>query len=162
MKFLLAGAAVLLLLAGFLFWMSRAVAPAEEPADQGAIRFGFILRVDGDTITFDEAKWLTGVEAQDAAIKAGLCSEETRAECTPNDFFIVNDATTTEAVRFATNPTIAMFTLSAESEGVRETQISKEELANLINDSEAHWSKLPYQMLIENGVITILEEVYVP
>lgn len=134
-----------------------------QPGD--GVYFGYIRAVeDGNTRTlvFDEARWLIGEEGKDAAIAAGLCTADAREECLPNDFFILNEATSTIPLSLSDNPIVAMQTLKMESEGVKETQISLSEFAKLINDTKLHWATLPYQILVEQGKITIIEEVYVP
>ena len=151
---------VVLALSGLFLWRGGAM-PETSPTTSD-IRFGFITAVEGNTIVFDEARWLTGKEGEDAAIAAGLCTEATRAECLPNDFYIVNDAPTTVPLILSGDAMIAMATLHMEEEGVKETQISIEEFAKLINDSNLHWNKLPYQMIVESGEVVVLEEVYVP
>lgn len=159
MKYAIGGSIlVLLLIVSYFVWGNGA--PQTQPQSQ--ILFGFITNVEGNTITFDEARWLTGKEGEDAAIAAGLCTEATRAECLPNDFYILNDTTTTQPLTLADDVVIAMATLNMETDGVKETQISPDDFSQLINNPTQHWSKLPYQMIVEDGKITILEEVYVP
>lgn len=158
------GALILVIAASGIYWAVTQT-PDTEPAGQLAVRLGFINAIQnegGYALVFDEATWLTGKDGQDAAIVAGLCTEKTREECLPNDFFILNESTSTEIVRIAPEPLIAMQTLNMEKEGVKETEISIQEFANMINDETAHWMKLPYQILIEDGFVTIVEEVYVP
>lgn len=166
MKTAALGIGMLLFICGALFLFSRSLSgqpPAEpQPLPGDGIRFGFIRSVSGNTLSFDEARWLTGKEGEDAAIAAGHCTEATRTECLPNDFFIENTSTSTIPLTLADEPEIAMFTLTMEHEGVKETTISKEQLATLINDAHAHWAQLPYQMLVDQGKVTIIEEVYVP
>lgn len=161
MKYAVLGSVLLLVGLSVLFVM-RGGAISQPTPTSSEIRFGFITNVDGDTITFDEARWLTGKEGEDAAIAAGLCTEATRAECLPNDFYILNEETTTEELSFTNDAVIAMATLHMEEEGVQESQISIADFEKLINDQTLHWTKVPYQMIVENGKITILEEVYIP
>lgn len=133
--------------------------------DIGDIRFGFIRAVEGSgpyAIAFDEARWLTGEAAENAAIASGRCSEETRSECLPNGFFILNESDNTESYAIADDAIIAMMTLNMETENVHETQVSQQQFSDLINDEAQHWHELPYQMLVKDGVVTIIEEVYIP
>lgn len=163
MKWRLIGGALLLFLGAAVWWgtAQRAVPP---PVPVTEVKFGFIRGIDAAarTIEFDDARWLVGSDAEDAAIAAGLCTEETRDDCIPNDYFILNEATTTERLQFSIDPHIAMMTLNAEESGVQETRVSLDEFVKLLHDTKAAWSDLPYQILLENGVITIVEEVYVP
>ena len=169
MRSVFAGIGLLVVIFGALFLWNRSVVPVEAPMQQplpgDGIKFGFVRSVATSSdyvLMFDEARWLTGPEGEQAAIIAGICSEAARAECLPNGYFIENTSTTTIPLNFSTEPIIAMFTLTMEKESVKETSISKDAYAALINDRSAHWSQLPYQMLIEQGKVTILEEVYVP
>lgn len=164
LKYIVAGFLLLVVFIGGVYFIGFAGSQkvAEEKLD---IRFGFINEVQNDggyVLVFDEATWLSGKEGQDAAIAAGLCTEETRAECLPNDFFILNSSTSTSVLRIASQAVIAMQTLHMEAEGVKESQISIEEFAVLMGDTALHWTKVPYQLLLEGGEVTIIEEVYVP
>src|SRR3989344_3027470 len=69
------------------------------PANSAALRdgeyLGFIHAVGAGSrayIEFDDAVWLSGAAGEDAAIVAGLCTEETRSECLPNDYFLKNSS----------------------------------------------------------------------
>lgn len=163
MKWRLIGGALLLSLGVAAWWgtADRAGAPSLPPT---IVKFGFIRAIDlgSRTIDFDDARWLVGLEAEDAAVRAGLCSDERRDECTPNDYYILNEATTTERFLFSVDPHVAMMTLNASQEGIQETRVSLDEFARLLNDPNAVWRDLPYQILLENGEITIVEEVYIP
>lgn len=168
MRSTFAGLALLAVLFGLLFlWNRNQEAPqtALAPLPGDGIHFGFIRAIqagDVHVLDFDEARWLTGKEGQDAAIAAGHCTEDARSECLPNDFFIENSATSTFPLTLSNKPVIALFTYKMEQDGVQETQIAKEEFVILINDTSAHWSQVPYQMLVEQGRVTIVEEVYIP
>lgn len=157
--------AVILLVVAAVLYLTFTSPRVSGPQGGENIRFGFIKGVSTNGnygIAFDEAEWLTGEEGENAAIAAGLCTEATRAECLPDGFIIKNDTTTTQNLEFDTGVTIAMFTLNMEEDGVRETHISKEDFEKLINNPRAHWKGLPYQVLLRNGLVTIIEEVYVP
>lgn len=158
---LIGGVVVLSLGAALLWGTAQRVVP---PPVSTEMKFGFIRGFDATTrvLLFDDARWLVGREAEDAAVAAGVCSDEKRDECTPSDYFIVNEATTTEQLTFSIDTHIALMTLNAEEYGVQETRVSLDEFAKLLNDKNAVWSSLPYQLLLENGEITIIEEVYVP
>lgn len=160
-KYVVIGIGLFLLIGGVyvLFLWTPPVQPSLD------IRFGFIDRIEtngGLTIVFDDAEWLTGTEGENAAIEARLCTEKSRETCLPNDFFILNSSTSTVTITLLGDAIVAMQTLNMEEEGVKETQISAAEFERLINDPTLHWSKIPYQILLEDGRITIIEEVYVP
>jgi hypothetical protein len=128
---------------------------------------GFIHAVDGGSsaIQFDDAVWLVGTKAQDAAIAAGLCTEETREECTPNGYFIQNALVKDELVFVHPNARVIMATLGMEDPewSVEESrEIALTDFATLINDPARHWLFLPYRITILDGVITQIEEVYIP
>ncbi|MBI5456962.1 hypothetical protein HY969_04475 [Candidatus Kaiserbacteria bacterium] len=163
LKYIVIGISVCFLLVGGWYWLgSNGTPTVQQELD---VRFGFIRGVQrngGYALIFDPARWLAGKEGEDAAIAAGLCTETTRTECLPNDFFILNDATSTETLAIAAEPVIAMQTLEMEKEGIKETQISLEEFTRLIGDGSQSWTKVPYQLLVEGGQVTIIEEVYVP
>jgi len=126
---------------------------------------GFIhaLTDNGTRMDFDDATWLTGVAGQDAAIRAGICTEETRDECLPNDYFIEN--TVVEDAGLSIDPSIRVFmqTYQMEETGqVATREINLNDLATLINDPKAHWSTLPYTITVANNAVVRIEEVYVP
>jgi hypothetical protein len=126
---------------------------------------GFIHAfTDNNTaIDFDESLWLTGTEAEDAAIRAGLCDEETRGDCLPNDFFIENAEVQDERVAIAPGVKISMQTWKMEETGeVAAREISLSDFAALIDDPAAHWQELPYRITIDNNMVTNIEEVYIP
>jgi hypothetical protein len=167
MKSAFAGIALLIVIVGSLMLWSRSLEPKRfepQPLPGDGIQFGFIRAVatsSGYVLQFDDARWLTGTEGENAAIAAGLCTEATRSECIPNSFFIENVSTSTIPLELGMSPLIAMFTLDMDENGVRETEVSQEEFAALINNNE-QWSRVPFQMLVEQGKVTIIEEVYVP
>lgn len=149
--------------------------PAEEgepetPAFRGnwrtlfEISFGFIAMANASdrTIEFDDAAWLTGIPGEDAAIEAGLCTQEARAECLPNDFYIYNEDEKIVPMSLAENVAVYMVTLNAETSGVKREYVSFETFAKLISDSALHWQKLPYNVSTQNGKVIMIEEVYIP
>jgi hypothetical protein len=129
-----------------------------------AIDFGYIrsLNTASSTLQFDDAQWMTGTAGEDAAIAAGLCTEETRAECLPNDFYIGNTDPDPVTIPLAQNLTIYMLTWNAGDAGIKRQSIRLNEFAALINDTAAHWNKLPYNVTVKNNAVIMIEEVYVP
>ena len=126
---------------------------------------GFIRAfTDNNTaIDFDDAVWLTGKTAEDAAIAARLCTEGTREECLPNDYYIQNVSTKT--VRVPVDPTarIIMQTWQAESTGqVGPREVSITSLAATLNTPGLHWRELPFQITTEGNEVIRIEEVYIP
>ena len=144
---------------------------AETPAFRGdfvtlfEITFGFIRSATTGTtaqIAFDDALWLSGSAGEDAAIQAGLCTEATRAECLPNDFFIYNETEKSTSLPLDPSAVIYMLTWHAEEQGVKRENIRLFDFAKLVNDPNQHWNKLSYNVTIQDGRIIMIEEVYIP
>lgn len=142
-----------------------------EKQDQGSMilsdgqHFGFIRAFtdNNSAIDFDDAEWLTDKAAQDAAIAAGACTEETREECLPNNFFINNESKITERVPVGSNAKVIMQTWKMEETGqITSKEITLAELASVLNIPTMHWSQLPYEITIMNGEIVLIDEVYLP
>lgn len=136
---------------------------------QGSFRdgkhLGYIhdINVPDLTILFDDAVWLTGTAAQNAAIEAGRCTEANRSECTPNDYFIKNEKVRDESVLIDSNALLFMQTWKMEETGeVTEREIGLVDFAKLVNDPTLHWRTLPYNITIQNGKIIRIEEMYIP
>lgn len=126
---------------------------------------GYIHNVDtsGLIILFDDAIWLTGAVAQEAAIEAGRCTAETRSECLPNDYFIKNTKIRDEIVPLDEATLLFMQTWKIEETGeIAEREIGLTDFADLINNQSLHWQQLPYNISIQNGKINRIEEVYIP
>jgi hypothetical protein len=127
--------------------------------------FGFIRAfTDNNTaFDFDSAIWLSGKDGKDAAIAAGVCTEETRTDCLNNDYFIEN--TSIKSVRVVVSPDVQVFmqTLKMEETGeVTEREISLENFAELVNDEALYWNSLPYKITILDNSVIKITEVYVP
>lgn len=143
---------------------------AEEEGFRGnfqtlfAIDFGYIRAVDiaSSTLSFDDAQWMTGTTGEDAAIAAGLCTEEARADCLPNDFYIGNADAEPVTIPLAPNLTIYLLTWNAGDAGIKRQSIRLAEFAALIDDDAQHWQKLPYNVTVKNNQVIMIEEVYVP
>ena len=146
----------------------------DEPADLEAkipfsgrdgAHLGFIHEVDlaSNELAFDDAVWLTGVEAQDAAIEAGYCTESNRSECTPNGYFIKNASKVDETILIDETASFYMQTWKMEETGeVTTREISYTEFADLVNNTDLHWRQLPYTITVYGGRVTKVEEVYIP
>lgn len=126
---------------------------------------GFIHTItDNNTaMDFDDAVWLMGKVAEDAAIEAGFCTEETRVECLPNDYFIHNEKEKDVRLVIDSRAIFFLQTWQMPERGeVAKREISLSDFAALINDPTLHWSKLPYTITIKDGIVTRIEEVYIP
>ncbi len=128
-------------------------------------QLGFIHAVveDEAVMLFDDALWLTGTEAENAAIAAGHCTQETRTDCLPNGYFILNATQRDEQIAVSPSAEVIMQTYNMSETGeVRDYPISLTEFARLINDPDLHFSKLPYTITVEDGEVTRVAEVYIP
>lgn len=126
---------------------------------------GYVHEIDAGkmVLAFDDAVWLTGKAAEDAAIEAGHCTEDTRSECVPNDYFIKNADVRDELLPLDRNLRLFMQTWKMEETGmVAEREINLTDFSGLINDRSLHWRNLPYNVTIQNGKVTRIEEVYIP
>lgn len=128
--------------------------------------FGFIRKIelkDGKYFAgFDNAVWLNGLEAENAAIRAGHCTEESRAECLPNGYFILNVDKTPVETEISKSVVIEMETLETGEPGDKKEIIPLEKLAELVNNATLPWNQLPYHLVIENNRIIKISEQYIP
>jgi hypothetical protein len=127
------------------------------------VRFGFIrggITEGGQyRIMFDEAEWLTGTAAEEAAIAVGQCTQENRQECLPNGYFISNPSTDEESIPLDLRASIVMQTWKMEETGsVAPKPISVNEFSQR---SQVH-TQVPYRITLSNGMVVKIEEVYVP
>lgn len=129
-----------------------------------AIDFGFIRSLDTEKrmISFDDALWLSGRAGENAAIAAGLCTEEARSECLPNDYYIYNESKITTTIPLAENLTVYMVTWNAGEQGVKRQFIKLDDFVKLINDNSLNWNQLPYNVTVKNNEVIMIEEVYIP
>lgn len=142
------------------------VKPGATPVVTGQrILGGFIRSINTEapvTISLDDAVWRTGTAAEDAAIRAGMCTEATRSECVPNDYFIENVSPLTMTLLVDSKAVLKMKTWNTGGVGIQDRDISVTEFASLINDASAHWNKLPYRVTIVDDMVVKIEEIYVP
>lgn len=127
--------------------------------------FGYIASItnNGAVLDFDGATWLTGQAGEDAAIRAGFCTEVSRVECLPNGYFIEN--TVSETVGLDLSSTVEVYLMTWQME--RTEQVTKQpvrfsEFVTLINDKTLHWNQLPYNITVVGNEVTRIEEVYIP
>ena len=124
---------------------------------------GFIRSFSEGMIYFDDAVWLTGRAGEDAAIRAGICTEQTRVDCLPNDYFIENVDTTAVPIALSADMTVTMQTWKMSETGdVADYPISASEFFILINNKGQHWNTLPYTITVHYGIVTDIREVYIP
>jgi len=168
MKYTL-GIAVLISVAIVSFWAGVGSVEAPEPETietqapfRDGVYLGFIHYAGSDSISFDDAIWLSGKEGQDHAIERGLCTEETRTDCLPNDYIIKNADEKDEELSVSADAKIVMQTYDAGEFGIMDKEISLDEFAHLLNDKGSHWNKLPYNVTIHGGKVVKIEEIYIP
>lgn len=113
------------------------------------------------SIVLDEIAFLSGEEAENAAIEDGVCSIERREECLPNNFYIRNRASEREVFSLAPDASIVMQTINTEG-GIHDTPITPREFMRLVGDRSLHWRALPYSLIVEGGMVTSIHEIYVP
>lgn len=136
--------------------------PADVDTSEDGRHFTYIRDVSSlgtDTlIVVDYAQMLTGAEAAAAATAAG---EESPP---PNDYFIVNENALLRTFSADTGMTVR---LTSTSEGVRPEGygvafgIWQDMFAGMIANSD-FVKAVPYWITIEGGIITVLEEQYLP
>lgn len=100
-----------------------------------ADQFGFIKSFDGKSFVYDDAEWLTGEEANQAAIAAGEIEE---GDTVPNDYYIRNDSTATRSLRLADDAVVCM--ASTEFGGVTNQALTVDAfLAEIENLDRNRW-----------------------
>ena len=122
--------------------------------------FVFITGVNlvgqGIGIQFDKAEFLTGEEANEAAVAAGAIEE---GESVPNDYFILNQSKGTEALGFADDVEVYIETLQDGMPGLAPADTLW--LACAFAEDESH-SRSPYWITVKDQSVTKIEEQYLP
>jgi len=168
MKYVL-GIAVLIAVAIVSFWAGVGSVEAPEPETieirapfRDGVYLGFIHSVGSGSISFDDAIWLSGKEGQDHAIERGLCTEETRTDCLPNDYIIKNAEEKDEDLPVSSGAKVIMQTYDAGEFGIMDKELELNKFADLLNDKSQHWFRLPYNITIHGGKVIKIEEIYIP
>lgn len=143
--------------------------PSEDPADQSPTHdladgeyFAWLKGLTGDGVIVDPAEMLTGEEARQAAIEAGIISE---GEDLPNDFFIRNLDDATEVVPVSAT---ASYRLLLFAEGSpTETEVGYDEFAAVMGGETTDVygvvdGEMPATIVVENGQIVSVVHVYLP
>lgn len=134
----------------------------------GETRFGFVteVAVSGDRyyLGLDEATWVTGEAAVDAAVRAGLCDAAAPETCTPNDFFIENPEREVAWYPMSDSVTIVLQTLSDAQGNQSEAELSLDAFRDLFTTAQSvqRWRSTPFWVRFESGAVTALQEQYVP
>lgn len=137
-------------------------AKGEEPASEDGRFFCFITKARWDgarpELTVDYAQFLTGQEAADAAAAAG---EESPP---PNDYFIVNDNTRLRTFPADSQMKVRMI---STSEGTRPDpyDIAFGQWFDAYSGMSGYFPSIrtvPYWITVKGGVITGIEEQFLP
>jgi hypothetical protein len=129
-------------------------------------RFGYIRSVSTAgpvaTLTFDEAEFLTGAEAQRAAEEDGVVAP---GEPVPNDYYVRNPNKSTETLRVATDAKIT----------ARRCQLCRKGQPGNVDDFLGSFmktgqtyadpyrgAKSQYWLTIEDGAVVAIDEQYLP
>jgi hypothetical protein len=155
-------------------------AALEDPRE--AYQFAFVTEVaaDGSSVTLDYAEFLSGDEANAAAVAAG---EITEGEQVPNDYYIRNDNPLLRTFPIAPDARVSLMGFSLENQGIDAIPVTAAQWATLFIEAQRciaegfpseceelggdDWSWygggfLPYWVLIEGDVIVAVEEQYLP
>lgn len=129
--------------------------------------FGFVT-VNGDNgptvITIDLAEILTGEDARKAAADAGVIEE---GEDVPNDFFIYDPDDKIEIVTLADDAVIRVLSATTPEKYLTIDATTLESLFNGAYIGEPVYGitldvAAPMDITVEDGVITVIESVYLP
>lgn len=129
--------------------------------------FGFVT-VDGDNgptvVTIDIAEILSGEEARKAAVDAGVIEE---GEDLPNDFFIYDPDDEIEVLTLADDVVIRVLSASTPETYLTIDASTLESLFNGSYSGEPVYGMgpdipAPMNLTVEDGLVTLIESVYLP
>jgi hypothetical protein len=169
---LVAALAAALGVISLLFPVQRVVDGSPEPVVEAQIAdgdwFAFVTVGEDETgaitLGVDLADMLTGQEAHDAAVEAGVISPD---EDLPNDFFIKNDVVASESMHLSDNAVIEVIPADDVSTHIA---VTPEQLAALFDGTYvggevygvAVGEPIPMYVTIEDGLVTSAVAVYLP
>lgn len=116
-------------------------------------------------ITFDQAEWLDGAEAERAIREDGLCADPEHGCEPPNNFYIRNQDDETVVFRVSEQVVLIMQTLSHLPDGSynSDEMIDINKFRRVVRCAcSSHLRSVPYWITVENGVVTAIKEQYVP
>jgi hypothetical protein len=126
-------------------------------------QFVFIRFIEGTMITFDPAEILTGEEAREAAVEAGVIEE---GEDLPNDFFVDNpDQTTTSA---GLSPDGEYVLLGFDRYGtIQEEAVGLHILVAVVTGGSDQYygivpGEVPANLTLAGDTVTVIKQVYFP
>jgi hypothetical protein len=124
--------------------------------------FAWLRGLTGDGLIVDPAEMLTGEEARQAAVDAGVIEE---GEDLPNDFFILDESDETSVVGLAEGAEFAL--LLFEDGSPVETAVGYDEFASALEGANPDVygvmdGVIPATVTIEDGVIVSIVQTYLP
>jgi hypothetical protein len=123
--------------------------------------FGYIKAIDHRAVEYDVAEFLSGEEANAAAIEAGDIAE---GETVPNDYYIVNEDKETGRFPLSENVKVTIDTVHDGIPGPAPADLGWL-LCELGGEAPQHRMSHRfngYWLTVENGLVTEIEEQYVP
>lgn len=124
--------------------------------------FAFVLSAEGEELTFDPAEILTGDEAHDAAVVAGVISED---EDLPNDYFISNPEEDTQSAVLSAAGSFVLLGFDAGG-AIEEVTVDRDELITALQDGEGYYGivvgETPMTLVVSGGEIIAANQVYFP
>ena len=166
-----------LILLGALTWIiisgcvprlsTETLVPVETPGKVEIM--GFIKDLDEKAgsvyISFDQAEWFDGPQAEKAIREDGLCADPEHGCEPPNGFYIRNQDDEMDAFPVSEQVVIVMQTLSHIPDG----SYNSDERIDLDRFRQAfrcactsHLRLVPYWITLDNGVVMTIREQYVP
>jgi hypothetical protein len=141
--------------------------PVETPSKIEIM--GFIRHLDQEAgsvyISFDQAEWFSGPQAEKAILEDGLCSDPEHGCEPPNGFYIRNQDDETVAFQVSDQVDILMQTLSHRPDGSynSDERIDLDRFRQAVRCAcTSHLRLVPYWITLENGVVVTIREQYVP
>jgi hypothetical protein len=124
--------------------------------------FAFVVSIDDSEMTFDRAEILTGEEAHDAAVTAGVIGED---EDLPNDFFIANPDEESQTAALSAAGTYVLLGFD-EGQAIEEVAVDRDELVAALQDGEGYYGivvgETPMTLVISGGKVISATQVYFP
>ena len=151
------------LIARGLRWQDRCPLPRlagpDIPIEDGK-HFGYIEGITETAIQFDAAAFLTGEEANDAAVASGAIEE---GEGVPNDYFIQNEDKSSGALSLSEDARVTIETTQDSVPGPAPADVGYLICVFSSRDPilEGH-RRSPYWITVNNGFVTRIEEQYLP
>ncbi|CAN5859047.1 hypothetical protein BH23ACT4_BH23ACT4_02750 [soil metagenome] len=145
-----------------------------QPLPEGDREFAYVVEVETSddgaiVVTADYAQFLTGEEANQAAIEDGFIVE---GETVPNDYYIVNENPQLRELELDPDAPIVLNVCFVDGECVTQVRVSVEQWVELLNGGTPdglgegfQWygqAALPYWLILDGETIIGIEEQYLP